>query len=44
MKIIRQTHQGPDKVNLVIQNENGEKEISLKAAPLLPAIDRDVTE
>ena len=44
MKIIRQTHQGPDRADLVIQNENGEKEIPLKAAALLPAIDMDVTE
>ncbi len=43
-QIIRLTYEGPDRADLVIQNENGEKEIPLKAAPLLPALDRDVTE
>jgi predicted aspartyl protease len=37
-QIIRLTYEGPDKADLVVKNKNGEKEISLKAAMLLPEI------
>jgi predicted aspartyl protease len=37
-QIIRETNKGPDTVDIVIKNENGEKEIQLKAAMLLPEI------